>query len=205
MALDEGRVALVVGDVAGHGVHAAAAMAQLRTALRAYLLEGHTPASALDRLDALVGTLLGEHTATALVAVVHPGTGGEDGAGAVVELASAGHPPPLLVGAAGTRALEVPPRPVLGVGFGPVTGLAAETVRVPLPPEAFLLLYSDGLVERRGRGLDETTATLARTAASAAADLLPAAADMSGVADRLLTAVPGGAGDDTTLVLLRLR
>ncbi|WP_432519490.1 SpoIIE family protein phosphatase [Kineococcus sp. SYSU DK006] len=205
MALEEGRVALVVGDVAGHGVHAAAAMAQLRTALRAYLLEGHSPASALDRLDALVGTLLGNHMATALVAVVHPAAGG---AGAVVELASAGHPPPLLVDATGARALEVPPRPVLGLGFGPgfgpVTGLEAETVRVPLPADAFLLLYSDGLVERRGSGLDETTATLARTAASAAVDLLPAG-DMSGVADRLLTAVPGGAGDDTTLVLLRLR
>ncbi len=70
------RVAVVVGDVAGHGVHAAAAMAQLRTALRAYLLEGHSPAAALDRLDALVATLNGNHTATAVVGIVSPAAEG---------------------------------------------------------------------------------------------------------------------------------
>ncbi|NAZ85634.1 SpoIIE family protein phosphatase, partial [Kineococcus indalonis] len=198
LPLDDGRVAVVVGDVAGHGVHAAAAMAQLRTALRAYLLEGHSPASALDRLDALVATLLGNHTATALVAVVDAGGEGP----AVVELASAGHPPPLLVTGSGTTALEVPPRPVLGLGFGPTTGLATETVRAPLPGDALLLLYSDGLVERRETGLAETTATLARAATGAAARL-PAGGGMAALADHLLTAVPGGAGDDTTLVLVR--
>jgi GAF domain-containing protein len=202
--LEQGRVAVVVGDVAGHGVHAAATMAQLRTALRAYLLEGHSPASALDRLDALVCTLLGSHTATALVAVLDLAPGAGEGE-VVVEMASAGHPPPLLVRAGETTAVPVVPRPVLGVGFGPTTGAADETVRLVLPPRAMLLLYSDGLVERRGLGLEQTTAVLAAAATRAVATL-PSERDggLAAVADRLLTAVPGGAGDDTTLVLVRL-
>uniref|UniRef100_UPI003D7C8132 SpoIIE family protein phosphatase n=1 Tax=Kineococcus sp. SYSU DK005 TaxID=3383126 RepID=UPI003D7C8132 len=95
-----------------------------------------------------------------------------------------------------------PPRPMLGLGFGPTTGLDAETVRLPLPADALLLLYSDGLVERRESGLAETTATLARAATAAAAHLRREEG-MSALADHLLTAVPGGAGDDTTLVLVR--
>ncbi|ABS03472.1 SpoIIE family protein phosphatase [Kineococcus radiotolerans] len=219
LPLEAGRVAIVVGDVAGHGVHAAAAMAQLRTALRAYLLEGHSPASALDRLDTLVSTLLGNHTATALIAVVHPAGDHADGGGvdpgrdpgprvddgaATIELASAGHLPPLLVDAAGTSVVHVPSRPMLGLGFGPTAGLVSESVRAPLPPGAVLLMYTDGLVERRDAGLEETTGVLAETATRAAADLLPRSrGGMAAVADRLLTAVPGDAGDDTTLVLVR--
>ncbi len=205
LPLDGDRVAVVVGDVAGHGVHAAAAMAQLRTAVRAYLLEGHSPAAALERLDTLVGTMPGGHTATAVVGIVdHRGTG--DGSEAVVELASAGHLPPLLVSAEGTTALRVPPRPVLGLGFGPTTGVDGEDVRVPLPAGAVLLLHSDGLVERRDAGLEQTTAALAEAATRAAGELLPdPERGMAAVVDRLLTAVPGGGGDDTTLVLLRRR
>jgi two-component system, chemotaxis family, sensor kinase Cph1 len=211
LTLEGGRVAVVAGDVAGHGVHAAAAMAQLRTALRAYLLEGHSPASALDRLDTLVSTLLGNHTATALVAVVHPAgdAGAGDGGGtavggATIELASAGHLPPLLVSADGTSVVPVPPRPMLGLGFGPTAGLVTENFHASVPPGALLLMYTDGLVERRDAGLDETTVVLAETAARAAAALLPrAGGGMAAVADRLLTAVPGDAGDDTTLVLVR--
>ncbi|WP_432536403.1 SpoIIE family protein phosphatase [Kineococcus arenarius] len=209
LPLDGDRVAVVVGDVAGHGVHAAAAMAQLRTAVRAYLLEGHSPAAALERLDTLVGTMPGGHTATAVVGIVdHRGTGdgSADGSEGVVELASAGHLPPLLVSAEGTTALRVPPRPVLGLGFGPTTGLDGEDVRVPLPAGAVLLLHSDGLVERRDAGLEQTTAALAEAATRAAGELLPdPERGMAAVVDRLLTAVPGGGGDDTTLVLLRRR
>ncbi|WP_432545205.1 SpoIIE family protein phosphatase [Kineococcus sp. SYSU DK002] len=221
LPLDEHRVALVVGDVAGHGVAAAAAMAQLRTALRAYLLEGHSPASALDRLDALVATLPGGHTATAVVAVLHHATGGDGTASgdgqAVVELASAGHPAPVLVTGDAGRVLTVPSRPMLGLGFGPTNGAADEVVRLPLPADALLLLYSDGLVERRDVGLDETTALLAEVAGRTAADVGtaregaggaggdPVDRRMHALADRLLTAVPGGDQDDTTLVLARPR
>ncbi|MEZ0166097.1 SpoIIE family protein phosphatase [Kineococcus sp. LSe6-4] len=200
LPLEGGRVAVVVGDVAGHGVHAAAAMAQLRTALRAYLLEGHSPAAALDRLDALVATLNGNHTATALVGVVSPGDGSGAGAGAVVELASAGHPPPLLVSAEGASSPAIQTRPVLGLGFGPTHGGPEEVSTLPVPAEAVLLFFSDGLVERRGASLTVTTVQLGQEAARAVAQGL----DTAQVADRLLTAVPGRAEDDTTLVLARL-
>ncbi|MEZ0491115.1 SpoIIE family protein phosphatase [Kineococcus sp. TBRC 1896] len=194
------RVAVVVGDVAGHGVHAAAAMAQLRTALRAYLLEGHSPAAALDRLDALVTTLNGNHTATAVVGVVGRPDPARPGAPAAVELASAGHPAPLLVTAAGADPLVVPTRPMLGLGFGPTSGTAGEVVSAQVPVEASLLFFTDGLVERRGASLSTTTEQLGHEAVRAVAEGL----SPPDVADRLLGAVPGRAEDDTTLVLVRL-
>ncbi|WP_432546646.1 SpoIIE family protein phosphatase [Kineococcus sp. SYSU DK004] len=211
LPLAPGRVAVVVGDVAGHGVHAAATMAQLRTALRAYLLEGHSPASALNRLDTLVATLLGSQTATAVVVVVERAEDGGwgDADQVVVEVASAGHPTPLLVSAAGASPLPAAPRPMLGLGFGPATGVPGESVRTAVPAGAVLLMYSDGLVERRDASLDQTTAVLAAAAADAVSGLAPgtpgtpSGGPMSGVADRLLTAVHGDAGDDTTLVLVR--
>ncbi|WP_432520840.1 SpoIIE family protein phosphatase [Kineococcus sp. SYSU DK006] len=187
--LADGRVALVVGDVAGHGVHAAAAMAQLRTALRAYLLEGHTPASCLDRLDDLVENLFSEHMATAVIAVVDRRTG-------TARIASAGHPPPVLVTGCEARLLQVPPRPLLGVGAG-----QAHDVGVEVPADAVLLLYSDGLVERRGTVLEDTIQQLRRAAAPGPrGEGLDA---LGAFADRLMTVVPGAGGDDTTLVLLR--
>ena len=183
-ALPGGRVAVVVGDVSGHGVHAAAAMAQLRTASRAYLLEGHSPAAALDRLDALVASTLTEHTATAVVAVLDPATG-------TGHVASAGHPPPLLLHG-GAELLRVTPRPLLGVATG-----RAEDVPVRVPRGGVLALYSDGLVERRGLSLDATIEQLRAAAADGARR------GSEDLADHLMTVVPGAEGDDTTLVLVR--
>ncbi|MCI2238552.1 SpoIIE family protein phosphatase, partial [Paenibacillus sp. TRM 82003] len=184
LELPGGRVAVVVGDVSGHGVHAAAAMAQLRTASRAYLLEGHGPAAALDRLDALAASVLGEHMATAVVAVLDPASG-------TGHVASAGHPPPLLL-EAGASLLPVTPRPLLGVSTG-----RAQAVPVRLSPGAALVLYSDGLVERRGLALDETIESL-RAAAGGSAHL-----PLPELADHLMTVVPDPEGDDTTLLLVR--
>ena len=73
--LADGRIVFVVGDVAGHGVSAASAMTQVRTALRAYLFEGHDPATCLDRLDLLMAGLLDQRVATAVLAVLDPPTG----------------------------------------------------------------------------------------------------------------------------------
>jgi len=185
LELPDGRIAAVVGDVAGHGVHAAAAMAQLRTALRAYLLEGHGPGACLDRLDNLVGTLFSEHMATAVIAVF-------DVDRATARFASAGHPPPLLVTENGCETLRITPRPLLGVGIG-----QAVDVEVEIPVGARVVLYSDGLVERRGFALDETIEAL-RVAAAA----VPGR-DLESFADRLMSVVPGAEGDDTTLVVLR--
>ncbi|WP_432543096.1 SpoIIE family protein phosphatase [Kineococcus sp. SYSU DK002] len=189
--LPDGRVAAVVGDVAGHGVHAAAAMAQLRAALRAYLLEGHGPAASLDRLDSLVGTLFSAHTATAVVVVVDADRG-------TARLAGAGHPPPLLLTAGGCEPLRLPSRPLLGIGAGKATDVTVE-----VPADGLLLLYSDGLVERRGTPLGETIEQLRAAAATGPAGPGPEA--LGAFADRLMTVVPGAEGDDTTLLLLGRR
>jgi light-regulated signal transduction histidine kinase (bacteriophytochrome) len=113
--LGEGRAAFVVGDVAGHGVHAASTMVQVRTTLRAYLFEGHTPMACLDKLDAFIDRMLTDQVATAVVAIV-------DRRARTLEIASAGHLPPVVEDASGPRALEVERRPLLGIRIPSRTG-----------------------------------------------------------------------------------
>ncbi|KQX74321.1 SpoIIE family protein phosphatase [Aeromicrobium sp. Root472D3] len=184
--LPDGRFVVSVGDVAGHGVTAATAMAQVRTALRAYMFDGHSPAACLDRLDVLVQSLLPGQTATAVVVVLDPVTG-------VVELANAGHPPPLVLSGDTCRPLEQAGRPLLGVAAG-----AARTDRITLGEGDILLAYTDGLVERRGVEIDDSIAHLASAASGS---------DHSDTLDTwiedLLTAVPGTLDDDLTVVALR--
>lgn len=190
-ALADGRVAVVIGDVAGHGVDAASTMIQLRTALRAYLNAGFGPAAALDQLDALMMGLLPDQVATGLVATVDPATG-------EVEIASAGHPAPLLVGDGEATPVELLRRPLLGVG-APV----ARATRFVVPPGARLLLYTDGLVEKRGTDLAERTERLAELAG--AGSVRPELADdLDAWADHVLSIqdVQDGAEDDDTTVLV---
>ncbi|WP_139982629.1 SpoIIE family protein phosphatase [Nocardioides litoris] len=186
------RVAVVVGDVAGHGVAAASAMTQLRTAMRAYLFEGHQPGECLDRLDALLDGLLDLGLATAVVATLDRTTG-------EVRLASAGHPAPLLLPAAGgAHLVDVDPRPMLGVGSG-----VAEEVRLRLDPGDGLLLYSDGLVERRGTDLVERTERLRRLAGDRPqADHLERWVDGL-VLDLAATDAADPTDDDATLLVVR--
>jgi GAF domain-containing protein len=185
--LPDGRIVFVVGDVAGHGVSAASAMTQVRTALRAYLFEGHSPATCLDRLDLLMSGLLDQRVATAVLAVLDPATGR-------VELASAGHPPPMLITGGSAADVGIPIRPLLGVGTG-----AAETVTIDLTPGAALLLYTDGLVERRGADMQERTERLR----SLAADTY-AGSSLQAWVDRLIDLHDDGGDDDTTVLALRL-
>ncbi|WP_269205294.1 SpoIIE family protein phosphatase [Motilibacter aurantiacus] len=157
--LRDGRLALVLGDVAGHGLAAAGTMAQLRNSLRAVLLETGDPAAALGRLDALVEWLLPDALATAVVVVVDPA----DGRGSA---ASSGHPAPILLAPdRGPAPLELTAGPPLGVGLG-----APEAAAVVLPPGACVCLYSDGLVERRTESLDVGLARLQRNLATADID-----------------------------------
>ncbi|WP_232679593.1 SpoIIE family protein phosphatase [Nocardioides sp. R-C-SC26] len=183
--LPGGRIALVVGDVAGHGVAAASAMTQLRTALRAYLFEGHDAAECLDRLDRLAEGLLGLGVATALVGLLEPSTGR-------LELASAGHPVPLMVRAGRAEPIDVERRPLLGVGMG-----HAPRTSVVLPPDALFVAYTDGLVERRGVDIGERTEQLLALASGwrsgESAELW---------ADRVLAAFDSPE-DDTTLIAVR--
>jgi hypothetical protein len=184
--LAPGRLALVIGDVAGHGVSAASAMMQLRTALRAYLFEGHSPAGCLDRLDRLMDGLLDVQVATAVVVLLDVATG-------EVEIANAGHPPPLLSAPGSAEEVAGDVRPLLGVGEG-----VARSMRLVLPVGATLLLYTDGLVERRGSDMLERTDRL-RAITSATIDGEP----LQALVDRVLAMQESGADDDTTLLAVR--
>lgn len=185
LELPDGRVAVVAGDVAGHGVRAAAAMVQARTALRAYLLEGQPLGHSLDRLDNLFVRLLDGHTATVVVVAVDPGSGR-------TEVASAGHPPALLVSGGRTSALDLGRRPLLGVGV--VGGASAS---VTLEPGDTLLLYSDGVVENRDASIDDSIEQLA-TLAGTGPD-----ADLEAWVRRLVRETDPTQGDDRTAVAVR--
>ena len=141
------RVALVVGDVAGHGVRAAVTMGRLRTAIQTLAMLELPPAESLQQLDELMQTI-GErepHFATCAYAVYDAVTG-------EIELAVAGHLPPLLVRPDGTNQyLEVAPSPPLGI----IEDGIVETTRHQIEDGSLFVLYTDGLVESRDRDISE--------------------------------------------------
>lgn len=142
--LDDGRIALVVGDCVGHGLAAATVMGQLRSACRALLLETPSPSAALVAMDQFATRLPGARCTTAFCAVLSPDTG-------ELVYSSAGHPPPIVVFADGTtKLLDAAGATPLGLSFDRSRPEHRET----LPPRATVLLYTDGLVERRREPLD---------------------------------------------------
>ncbi|MDO8212164.1 SpoIIE family protein phosphatase [Conexibacter sp. CPCC 206217] len=148
--LPGGRVAVAVGDVVGHGVAAAAVMAQLRTALRAYAADGYGPASVVERMNRLMWQL-GPHEMTTLSYLVL------DPEAATFEHVSAGHPPPLVIDVEhGADFLDVVPNLPLAVGAGSRFHSTVHPYRLGTT----FLLYTDGLVERRGELIDEGLARL---------------------------------------------
>ncbi|WP_346774845.1 GAF domain-containing SpoIIE family protein phosphatase [Cellulomonas sp. IC4_254] len=194
----DGGTMLVIGDVVGHDVEAAALMAQLRSMLRAIaVVTRNSPADVLTLLDAAVRTLQIPALATLVVARVEQ-TPEERAVGRTrLRWSSAGHPPPMVVGADGAvRALDEH-RPGLLLGLDPDRErVDHETV---LAYGDSVLLYTDGLVERRDRplraGLDDLRAALARHAGR----------DLDDLCDTLLAELPGGPGeDDVALVAVRL-
>src|SRR5215467_11730557 len=153
IALPGGRVALVVGDVAGHGVRAAVTMGRLRTAIHTLAMLELPPAASLLQLDELMHTL-GErepHFATCAYAVF-------DAVSGECEVAVAGHLPPLLVHPDGSNELlDVPPSPPLGIGNGEV-----ESRQFKVEDGSLLVMYTDGLVEKRTEDIDQGLAGLQR-------------------------------------------
>jgi anti-sigma regulatory factor (Ser/Thr protein kinase)/anti-anti-sigma regulatory factor len=153
--LADGSVALVVGDVVGHGVAASAAMGQLGAIVKHSLVSGADLASALAEVDAYAATEPGLRTATLAVVVLDPVTGD-------LRFSLCGHPPPLLVGADGATSFLSGGTGPLGVGDPP------QVARGTLAENGLVLLYTDGLVEREGRplttGLQELAAVVADTA-----------------------------------------
>ena len=143
-----GQVLVAIGDVAGHGLAAAAGMARLRGALTGLAITGSPPDRLVGWLNDLVHTVAPEHTASVMAGYFDP-------ANRTLTWAQAGHPPPVLVRGAAARPLD-PPRGIL-------LGAAQEAyqgARLDLGRGDLLLLYSDGLIERRGRPLDEGLTTL---------------------------------------------
>ncbi|MDQ2729005.1 MAG: SpoIIE family protein phosphatase [Actinomycetota bacterium] len=194
----DGATVLVIGDVVGHDTEAAAAMGQVRGLLRGIAwYSGAGPAEVLSGLDAAMEGLAVDTTATAVVARLEQTRAESDRNVRVLRWSNAGHPPPLTVS---------PGRPVTvldGVEPDLLLGIDARTRRVEstvtLKDGATVLLYTDGLVERRGQSLDEGIGLLRDTLA----DL--ADRPLDDLCDELLTRMlPERAEDDVALVALRL-
>jgi len=192
-----GSVALVVGDVVGHGVAASAAMGQLRAVLTELLGAEADLGHVLERTDAFAARSPALRAATLALAVLDP-------AGGQLRYTTCGHPPPLVIGIGGAaRYLEGTGTGPLGTGSPPVLATSA------LAPGELVLLYSDGLVERPDRTIDEGMAELALAAAGAAAERAqalaadPAAERMCQRTVELLTRT-GRADDVTALAAQRL-
>jgi serine phosphatase RsbU (regulator of sigma subunit)/anti-sigma regulatory factor (Ser/Thr protein kinase) len=143
--LSRGRVAVAVGDVVGHGLAAAAVMAQLRTALRAYAADGYPPAEVVERVNHLMWSLGPTAMTTLAYAVIDPD---EES----LELVNAGHLPPLVIGSGG-EASFVPLYGGMALGTSEVARYECHAHR--LPTGTAVVLYTDGLVESRGEAIDE--------------------------------------------------
>jgi serine phosphatase RsbU (regulator of sigma subunit) len=180
------QLVVVVGDVGGHSLHAATVMAELRHATRAYIAEGHSPAEVIDRLRVFVRRLLPEEVATICLLAVDPTT-------SRIRMASAGHPAPLLI--VGDKVTQITER-------SPLLGLAAPAAleaEFDAPAGATILLYTDGLVERRDESIDQGIERLVAAAANPDQDL-------EAYCDRVVAAVgPEQPSDDIALVALRRR
>lgn len=187
--LDDGRIALVVGDCVGHGLLAATVMGQLRSACRALLLENPSPSAVFAGMDRFATRLPGARGCTAFCAVLTPETG-------EMVYSSAGHPPPVVVDAGGAvRLLDNAGSTPLGVRLNRPRPEAHDV----LSSRATLLLYTDGLVERRRESLD--------TGIGRAAEVVTAsgAVALDELADHVMSDLVPGSGfqDDVALLLYR--
>src|SRR6185437_9069064 len=173
--LKDGQAALVVGDVTGHSIHAAALMGQLRTTTAALARLGHSPGEIMAQLSDVVDEHGEETGATCLYAQYDP-------ASRRCRLTSAGHLPPALRRPDGTvDFIDVPGGVLLGVGEG-----RYPAIDIDLPPGSVLALYTDGLIEHPGEDITAGMARLARTLAAGPAPAL----------DQLCDSMLAGAGPD---------
>nr|WP_242514108.1 SpoIIE family protein phosphatase [Streptomyces leeuwenhoekii] len=187
VVLPSGLVLLSVGDVAGHGIEAATSMVVLRNALRGLAVTGAGPGQLLSWLNMVAHHLTGAVTATAVCGLYDPDT-------RALRWARAGHLPPVLV-----REAEAAPLPLVkGMLLGAVPETSYEEAEVQLAPEDTLLMYTDGLIERRDRSVEETLSHLVSTARAA-----PSTLDQQ--LDRLLTYSRSDTDDDTCIVGIRVR
>ncbi|MCG6493869.1 SpoIIE family protein phosphatase [Kitasatospora sp. A2-31] len=186
LPLPDGQVLLAVGDVAGHGVGAATGMVALRHSLRGLAVTGAGPGRLLEWANTLALREPGQVTATAACALYDPAAG-------EIRWARAGHLPPILLGADGAHVLPLPH----GVLLGAMEDAEYEEYTTRLVSGEVLLLYTDGLVERRDRPVEESVDQLIRAAGAPGADL-------ERYLDRLLEVSPADTDDDTCLIAVRV-
>lgn len=182
------RLGIAIGDVAGHGVDAAIVMGRLRSALRAYALEDDDPAGVLKRLDRMVQVFEPDQMATVVYLVYERHTG-------LARISSAGHLPPIIGDNSSSMVLDVNNDPPLGV----VVDGDRHTIEMELLPGTRICLYTDGLVERRGRDIDVGIQRLRQ--------LLAAVGDGSSdsVAADVMAELIGGQSSDDDVAMLVLR
>jgi light-regulated signal transduction histidine kinase (bacteriophytochrome) len=186
--LRDGRLIVLIGDVAGHGIAAAGTMAALRNALRAQLFAGATPAEALEQLNEFCLHMLPGAFATVIAARVDLGSGR-------VEAASAGHLLPYVTDLTSDVIGEAVPAPIkLSPPIG-IKGVSYAPSAFTVEPGHGLVLFSDGLVERRGESIDDGLDLLATT--------LGRAGDAT--ASRIWTAMASGHTDDDVTIITLLR
>jgi len=185
-----GCLVCVVGDATGHGLAAARVMSAVRNSLRAYAVISDGPADALTRLDRMLGQLEPETMATVLYLELDPVTG--EG-----RLCQAGHPPPLLCRPDGAAYLAPEPDPPLGC----LESLARHDHEVRLAPGEGLLLYTDGLVERRDEDLSHGLARLLATAEAATSEHAVRAEAIDLIVEKMIDS--GSVGDDVCALLVR--
>jgi anti-sigma regulatory factor (Ser/Thr protein kinase) len=187
--LPDGRLGLVVGDVVGKGVQAAATMSQLRNALRAFSLDRLKPSSTVARLNRLAEEVVDTAFATVVYVVLDPRAG-------IARYTSAGHPPPLVVYPDGRAELLEGGR---GLPLGAAPDATYSHGVVELPGGSVIVLYSDGLVERRDRSIDDGLERL-RSAA------LEASREPNRLVDHLVGELlgKGERADDVALLAARL-
>jgi serine phosphatase RsbU (regulator of sigma subunit) len=182
IGLDDRRLLLVVGDVSGRGLRAAATMAELRFAIHAYAAQEDPPAVILSKLSRLVNVNTSGQIATILCAMI-------DVERRRVTVTSAGHLPPLMISDGSGTYIQSE----VGVPIGVRSGVRYTSTAVDAPPSATLLAFTDGLVERRGESIDVGLERLERAAVGEHGDL-------DELLDRLISDLRGDGGDDDTAI-----
>jgi serine phosphatase RsbU (regulator of sigma subunit) len=183
--LGNGQTFLSIGDVSGRGVRAGAIMSSLRSAVRAFVSEGHGPADVLKRVAGLLNVVSDGHFATVLLAVFDRGD-------RRLTIACAGHLQPLLIADGHADYLDLTVGPPIGTTRTPAD--YTEQV-IQLPASATLLLFTDGLVERRGETIDDGLERLRQAATQAPTEIEPL---LSFVADELKESA--STTDDTAIL-----
>ena len=186
IGVDDDRFAFVVGDVSGHGVDAVAVMAHARFTLRAYLVDGNTPQLALEKCSRQFDIAIDDHMITTIAGIGNWRTG-------EIVLANAGHPPPLLVTDGNVDYVSLPVGRPLGVGPS-----SYEPATFTMPGNSTMILYTDGLIERRTEDIDDGMRRLVDVVAPIAQDPL------EDLVDQVLTSLrDDDAVDDIAVLALR--